>query len=80
MKLNLESENQLSQFDSLIHADVVMNTQASFLTPSSCLAKFMCKLTDYDVDHDVVDVKKKTDVNLTFLSDFFVHMFSKPCF
>ena len=57
MELNLEGENQLPQFDLLIHADVVMGTRASLLTPGSCLARFMCKLTGYDAGHDAAGAK-----------------------
>ena len=80
MKLNLENENQFSQFDLLIHANMMMNIRTSFLTSNSCFAKFICKLIDYDVDHDVVDIKKKIDVSFIFLNDVFVHMFNKFCF
>ena len=80
MKLNFENENQFSQFDLLIHANVMMSIRASFLTSSSCFARFMCRLTDYDVDHDVVDVKKKIDVSFIFFNDVFIHMFNKFCF
>ena len=80
MKLNFENENQFFQFDLLIYANVMMNIRVSFLTSNSCFAKFMCKLIDYDVDHNVVDVKKKIDVNFIFFNDVFVHMFNKFCF